>query len=190
MRTSRSRLMAGFALIEALVTIVVVAFGLLGIAGLVSRAFVAEVEATQRTQAAMLLQDMVTRIEANRANGPAYVTGDTGVSTTSTTCNAGAPLAQQDLCQWGRLLGGANERINNQNAGVLVGAVGCIYALDAFNRVYAVAIAWQGMSAGAAPDVTNNFAPNECGRDSFGAANENLRRVMVLPVRLGTLAAI
>jgi type IV pilus assembly protein PilV len=182
MRTSRSRLMAGFALIEALVTIVVVAFGLLGIAGLISRAFVAEVEATQRTQAVMLLQDMATRIESNRANGAAYITGDVGVAVSANPCDAGAPLATRDLCQWGRLLAGANERIDNQNAGVLVGAVGCIYELDNFNRIYAVAIAWQGMNAFAAPQqVDANFAPHGCGADN------NFRRVMVMPVRLGIL---
>ena len=71
--TSRS---AGFALVESMVTVVVVAFGLLGVAGLVSRSFYAEAEAMQRAQAAMLLQDMVTRIEGNRANVAAYVTGE------------------------------------------------------------------------------------------------------------------
>ena len=49
MRQYRS--IAGFALIETMVTVVIVAFGLLGIAGLISRAFVTEVEGTQRTQA-------------------------------------------------------------------------------------------------------------------------------------------
>ena len=60
------RQVAGFAMIEVMVTVVVVAFGLLGIAGLVSRSFVTEVEGTQRTQALLLLQDMASRIEANR----------------------------------------------------------------------------------------------------------------------------
>ncbi len=76
---------AGFALVESMVTVVVVAFGLLGVAGLVSRSFVTEVDAMQRAQAAMLLQDMVTRIEGNRANVAAYVTGDSGI--TGYVCN-------------------------------------------------------------------------------------------------------
>ena len=78
MQTLESR-SAGFALVESMVTVVVVAFGLLGVAGLVSRSFVTEVDAMQRAQAAMLLQDMVTRIEGNRANAAAYVTGDAGL---------------------------------------------------------------------------------------------------------------
>jgi type IV pilus assembly protein PilV len=191
---------AGFALVESMVTVVVVAFGLLGIAGLVSRSFVTEVDAMQRAQAAMLLQDMVTRIEGNRANVVAYVTGDTGitgyVSTTTplgtpaysfVTCDPAAPAVDRDRCEWGQLLAGGNEQIDNANAGVLVGAMGCVHELDAFNRVYAVTIAWQGASAGAAPIVDNNFAPTGCGRDQFG--NENQRRLMTTLLRIGTLNA-
>ena len=192
-----SRLLAGFAMVEAMVTVVVVAFGLLGVAGLVSRSFVAEVEGTQRTQAVLLLQDMITRIEANRTNAAAYVTGDNGLTGYVTTvsgsvtttalavCDPASALAERDRCEWSRLLAGTNEQIDTRNAGVLVGAIGCVYEIDAFNRIYAVAIAWQGMSAGPAPLVDNNFAPNGCGLNRFG--NENQRRVITMPVRLATL---
>ena len=88
-----ARRFAGFALVESMVTVVVVAFGLLGVAGLVSRSFVTEVDAMQRAQAAMLLQDMVTRIEGNRANAAAYVTGDSGITGyVSTTTLSGVTL--------------------------------------------------------------------------------------------------
>ena len=189
---------AGFALVESMVTVVVVAFGLLGIAGLVSRSFTTEVDAMQRAQAAMLLQDMVTRIEGNRANAAAYVTGDTGVtgyvSTTTpsgttaysfVSCDPASPTVDRDRCEWGQLLAGGNERIDSTNAGVLVGAMGCVHQIDAFNRIYAVTIAWQGASASAAPIVDNGFAPTGCGRDQFG--NENQRRLMTTLLRIGTL---
>jgi type IV pilus assembly protein PilV len=193
-----ARRFAGFALVESMVTVVVVAFGLLGVAGLVSRSFVTEVEAMQRAQAAMLLQDMVTRIEGNRATVAAYVTGDGGITcyvartppsgTTAysvESCNPAAPMADRDRCAWGQLLYGGNVRFANANTGVLVGAMGCVYEIDAFNRVYAVAIAWQGASPGAAPIVDNNFPPAGCGRDQFG--NENQRRLMTTLLRIGTL---
>jgi Tfp pilus assembly protein PilV len=186
---------AGFALVETMVTVVVVAFGL-SRRGL-SRSFVTEVEATRHTGG--LLQDMVTRIEANRGNAAAYVTGDAGITgyittetagitaTATEVCNPAASLADRDRCEWGQLLAGANEQIDTRNAGVLVGAIGCVYEIDAFNRIYAVSIAWQGMNAGAAPLVDNNFAPNGCGRDRFG--NENQRRVMTMPLRIAVLNA-
>ena len=189
---------AGFALVESMVTVVVVAFGLLGVAGLVSRSFYAEVDAMQRAQAAMLLQDMVTRIEGNRGDAPAYVTGDAGitgyVSTTTQsgttaynymTCDPAAAVVDRDRCAWGQLLAGGNERIDSRNSGVLVGAVGCVHEMDAFNRIYAVSVAWQGATAGAAPIVDNNFAPTGCGRDQFG--DENQRRLMTTLLRIGTL---
>lgn len=185
---------SGFSLVESMVTAVVVSFGLLGVSGLVSRSFVMEGEATQRAQAAMLLQDMVTRIEGNRANAAAYVTGDSGVTGYVTnqygqvvwaSCDATAAAADYDRCSWGQLLGGNNERIDNRNAGVLVGAIGCIYEMDAFNRVYAVSIAWQGTNPGAAPIVDNGFAATGCGRDQYGT--ENQRRVMSTLLRIGTL---
>ncbi|HEX5638694.1 MAG TPA: type IV pilus modification protein PilV [Burkholderiaceae bacterium] len=202
----RSRLIAGFAMVEAMVTVVVVAFGLLGVAGLVSRSFVAEVDGTQRTQAVLLLQDMATRIEANRTNAAAYVTGDTGVTgyvttvsggvttTTTVACDPAAMLAERDRCEWSRLLAGTNEQVDTRNAGVLVGAIGCIYEIDGFNRIYAVTIAWQGMSAGPVPPVNNapapnGFPPNECGRNRFDdeSLGQTTRRVITMPVRLATL---
>jgi type IV pilus assembly protein PilV len=185
------RQIAGFAMVEAMVTVVVVAFGLLGIAGLVSRSFVTEVEGTQRTEAILLLQDMASRIEANRNDIASYVTGGTGITGPSTACSTN--LAAQDLCEWGQLLAGANEQVDARNAGVLVGAIGCIYEIDSFRRVYAIAIAWQGMSAGPAPLVDPNVSldlqPTACGQNRYGATNENRRRVLTLPVQLGTLGS-
>jgi len=190
---SARRVHAGFALIESMVTIVVIAFGLLGVAGLVSRSFVTEAEATQRTQAALLLQDITTRIEANRANVANYVTGDAGitgyvdVSGTATliSCDPMAPLAERDLCEWGQKLAGADERIDARNASILVGAIGCVYEIDAFNRVYAVSVAWQGPGEGAAPSTDPNYAPAGCGRNQYG--NESQRRLMTTLLRIGTL---
>ena len=56
----------GTTMMEVLVSIVIVVIGLLGLAGLQSRASVSEMEAFQRAQALVLLQDMVDRINANR----------------------------------------------------------------------------------------------------------------------------
>jgi type IV pilus assembly protein PilV len=183
----------GYALIETMVTIVVIAFGLLGVAGLMSRSFVTEAEATQRTQAALLLQDMVTRIEANRANVTQYVTGDNGITgyevinntKSVVACDPAAPLAERDRCSWGRLIAGVDEQVDGLANSVLPGGIGCIYELDAFNRVYAITVAWQGPSSGAEPIVDNNFAPTNCGRDLYGT--EAQRRIVTTLLRIGTL---
>jgi type IV pilus assembly protein PilV len=187
------RVSAGFALVESMVTIVVIAFGLLGVAGLVSRSFVTETEANQRTQAALLLQDMVARIEANRANVATYVTGDAGITgyvdvagvPTLVSCDPAAPLVELDRCEWGQKLAGTDERIDARNASVLPGAIGCVHEIDAFNRVYAVSVAWQGAGEGATPSADPNFAPAGCGRNLYGT--ETQRRLMTTLVRIGNL---
>ena len=48
----------GFTLLEVLITIVILAFGLLGLVGLQTRMQLTEAEAFQRTQATLLLADV------------------------------------------------------------------------------------------------------------------------------------
>jgi type IV pilus assembly protein PilV len=177
----------GFAMIEVLVTVVIVAFGLLGIAGLISRAFVTEVEGTQRTQALLLLQDMAARMESNRGDVAGYLTTIAPITAAAGNCQLEATLVGRDRCEWGRMLAGANEQIAGRNAGVLVGARGCIYELDNFNRIYAIAIAWEGMTEGPPPNSSAGYAPNGCGEGSYG--DEKRRRVMSMQLRLGTVGA-
>ncbi len=59
-------------MIELLVTLFVIAFGLLGLASLQVRIHQAEFEAYNRAQALVLLDAVVNRINANRATAPCY----------------------------------------------------------------------------------------------------------------------
>ncbi len=56
----------GATLIEVLVTIVILTFGLLGVAELQVRMHLAQAESYHRSHAVLLLQDMVDRVNANR----------------------------------------------------------------------------------------------------------------------------
>ena len=60
---------------EVLVTLVVTAFGLLGLAGLQYRVQMSDVESYQRAQALVLLQDMSSRISTNRGQALSYKFG-------------------------------------------------------------------------------------------------------------------
>ena len=71
-------------MIEALVSLVIIMFGLLGLAGLQTRMQQAEFESYQRSQALILLYDMVDRINTNRATVPCFV-----VTTDSSTDSVG-----------------------------------------------------------------------------------------------------
>ncbi|HEU4621915.1 MAG TPA: type IV pilus modification protein PilV [Burkholderiaceae bacterium] len=172
----------GFALIEVLVTLLIVAFALVGLAGLVGRSFATEADATQRTQALLLVQDMVDRLNANRKRAADYITDSTGAL--GGDCATQPNLAARDKCEWANLLMGANEKIGADNAGVLMRAKGCIYQIDAVNNVYAIAVAWLGQTPTAAP-ATNAVYMN-CGQGEYG--NEDQRRVVTSIVRIGSLA--
>ena len=56
---------AGYLMIEVLITMFILAVGLLGVVGLQARAQQAETDSYQRTQALVLLRDIAARINAN-----------------------------------------------------------------------------------------------------------------------------
>jgi len=102
----------GTSLIEVLVTLVILAVGLLGVAGLQSKMGVAEVESYQREQALLTLTDMVNRIYGNSAQAASYVTATplgTGDSQPATCAGIAAGPAL-DQCQWSQLLKGTSEQ--------------------------------------------------------------------------------
>lgn len=183
----------GFTLIEVLVAIALLALSVLGIGGLQSRAQQAELESYQRSQALILAEDIVQRLNANRKaagcyevtagkDGAAYVgIGNDPASRLGTGgcgTNAERALADDDLTQWDALLEGQTEILAGSAAGTLAGARGCI-TYDAANNRYTVAIAWQGEAATAAPG-------NTCASGLYG--DEALRRVVTVDVWLADLS--
>lgn len=85
----------GFTLIEAMVALLVLSIGLLGIAALYVETLRASRSALFRTQAVNLAADLADRIRANRIPAGAYNCGDPCVA--SAGLNA---LAQADLTEW------------------------------------------------------------------------------------------
>jgi type IV pilus assembly protein PilV len=171
----------GVTMIEVLITIVILAFGLLGVAGLQGRMQLAEVEAYQRTQAIVLLQDIVDRINANRRDAMSYVTAaPLGTGNGVQDCS-GLTGAGRDLCEWSNaLLGAAESLASGQKAGAMIGARGCITNLAAtMPREFQLAVVWQGIVPTVAPGSTI------CGQGLYG--NEQTRRAMVARVTIGCL---
>lgn len=172
----------GFTLLEILVTIVILAFGLLGVAGLQARIQVAEVEAYQRAQAIVLVQDMVDRLNANRKNGTSYVTGTpAGTGNAEQNCSVLATVAERDLCEWSNALLGASEKKSGAGVGAMIGARGCITNPGTtMPREFRVAVVWQGLSPTIAPASTT------CGQGQYGA-DDKVRRAMVATIVIGCL---
>jgi type IV pilus assembly protein PilV len=181
----------GASMIEVLVTIVILAFGLLGLAGMQIRVQVNELESYQRAQALVLLGDMAERIKTNAANAPNYVSVNTfGTGSAAATCAAptvAADVATYDQCEWGNLLKGAAEVKGSTQIGAMEGARGCITQAQAADpaagvcapAIYQVAVAWQGQNATVVPSVT-------CGTGSYGT-DDALRRVIATRVSVPIL---
>jgi type IV pilus assembly protein PilV len=178
---------SGFILLEVLVTIVILVFGLLGLAGFQLRATAAESEAYQRVQALILVQDMVDRIYANRVAAATYTdvglhaqpigTGDSEPDPAA--CAVTTARLDRDLCEWSNALKGTAEELSGASVGAMIGARGCITA-GAANE-YIVTVVWQGLVPTVAP------AGTDCGFDTYG--NEALRRAVSMRVVISTLSA-
>ncbi|QNK00348.1 type IV pilus modification protein PilV [Dyella telluris] len=183
----------GIMLIEVLVSMFIAAIALLGTIALSMNSSRSQMESYQRVQALTLVQDMVSRINANRQVAACYSNGATGTVTNTTlpTCStsivSGSTTQQQstanaDLTAWQSELQGAAEVNGGVKAGAMIGAIGCITQTDAVNNVYSVTVAWQGLSS----TVVNSYLT--CGSGSFGASDA-LRRAVTVQVRIGNLSS-
>jgi type IV pilus assembly protein PilV len=181
----------GFLMIEVLITMFILVFGLLGVVGLQARAQQAETESYERTQALMLLRDMADRMSANRANAASYVTTTPlGTGNNNSGCTAPATIVARDLCTWSAALVGAAEATGTCDittgancVGAMIGARGCVSEIDATNKIYMIEVVWQGLSPSAAPPSSVS-----CGASpGYGAAE--LRRAVTTIVQIGNLGA-
>jgi len=177
-------------MLEVLITIVILAFGLLGLAGLQSKIFVSEMESYQRAQAVLMLQDMVERMNANRNAAADYVL-DTAPATLGTgdaqpaDCSGTAAGVARDQCEWSNTLKGAAEVRGGANAGGMIGTLGCVSLIQAENAapsvctpgIYLVTVAWQGLNPTTAPSAT-------CGQNAFGS-DDRMRRAISARVSIG-----
>jgi type IV pilus assembly protein PilV len=180
-RCAPRRSSRGVSMLEVLIAIGLLTVGLLGVAQLQFQMQTAELEAYQRTQAIVLLQDMVDRINANRKNAAAYATAAPLGTASTVDCSAPATLAQRDQCDWHAALLGSNETRGGVQLGAMNGARGCVSnPVTTMPRQVIVAVAWQGVSPTAAPGATT------CGQGAYGT-DDRFRRALVASVTIGCL---
>jgi type IV pilus assembly protein PilV len=123
---------SGFTLLEILVSLVILAIGLLGLAGLQVTGLKNNLSAYHRSQATQLSYDMADRMRANVAGISFYVAGVPSATvitgcTTTTGCSA-ENMAKNDLLGWNTLL-----------ADALPAGVGTI---TQSGSVYKIAVTW------------------------------------------------
>jgi len=183
-RASAQAAQRGFSMIEILITLVVVAFGLLGLASFTTRATALGVEATQRARAATLLADMGNRIAANRPKATDYVKAAAlGATLNDATYCAPAvttTLAARDLCEWNNLLAGSADAQSDGTADALTFR-GCITRPVASDPVFIVTIAWAANVPGVPP-------ADACATGAFGN-DDAFRRILRTQVRVPALTS-
>jgi len=98
------RLQAGVSIVEALVALLILSFGMLGIAGLYLESLRSNRTALSRTAAVALINDMGDRIRANRGGLTNYVLASGTAATSSKDCSTAlctpAEIATWDKAQW------------------------------------------------------------------------------------------
>ena len=177
-RLHTARLQQGVGMIELMVAILISAFGLLGYIGLQARSAALELESYQRSQALVLLQDIVSRINANRVDVSDYASADLFGSGSLEDC-AALSGSKLDLCEWANLLRGNAETRGGNRIGSMTGARGCIRQAAGTSDRLLISIAWQGLASSAG-------ATNDCGKgDSF--PDETLRRAVSASVCVALL---
>lgn len=185
----------GSSMIEVLVTVVIISFGLLGLAGMQARMQTSEVESYQRAQALVLLNDMAERISTNRLQAASYVTASAiEPATVCEVTTSVSSIQQVDTSQWCNALHGAAEFTGTAgstqvNTGAMLGARGCVASLP--NNEYFITVAWQGLLTVPVGDA--NVATNiPCGAGAYDAFSSacassanSCRRTVTTIVRIG-----
>jgi type IV pilus assembly protein PilV len=195
---------SGSALLEVLITIVILAFGLLGVAGLQARIYVMEYESYQRAQAVVILNDIAERLSTSAT--PDNITDTVAVNTAAavvadyaaaplggaagviTNCSSLAGTAR-DICELSNLLNGGGEKQGTGGVGAMDNAMACITpfiatATKAFNRCQAgvqIDVVWRGRSPTIVPIAT-------CGTTGASppyGATDAFRRAVSLRVGTG-----
>jgi type IV pilus assembly protein PilV len=176
----------GFTMLESLVSILVFSIGLLGLAALQSTAKQASFEASQRTQAAYLANDIIERMRTNRSVLDSYAPDDGDMTKVgggsieaapspdcaSSTCTP-AQMATRDLWAWEQAVDGAAVTESGTSKGGLVSPTGCIRQTNG-GQIF-VAIAWRGRT-----EMDNSSIASGCTADGLYGDSDNLRRVLMV----------
>lgn len=179
------RKQGGATLIEILVSMLILMFGLLGLVGVMVQSQRSQVDAFQREQALLLAQDMVNRMAVNKSVAGCYVLAtylgvDQATPPADTTCASGTAAQKtrfaNDMSEWLSMLQGAGTSAGTSSIGGVPDARGCV-TQDATTGIYQVSVAWQGSAATSAPP-----AGITCGSTKYSP--DTSRRAVALTVLL------
>ena len=186
-------------MMEILVTLFIIMVGLLGIIALQGRAQIAELEAYQRSQALIVLSDIVDRMNSNRAtiscfvvttnltSGTPYIGPGTNSYGTPSTCAASITAynnaADTAIKEINNFFKGTSEQLAGNDVAAMINGRACI-SYDASTELggvagtglYRVIVTWQAMGDLPAP-VNMNCAVGEYGGETKRRAVSTTFRV-------------
>ena len=172
-------------MVEVLVSMLILSFALLGLLSLQAKAQQVAMETYQRSQALIILDDMVSRMYANAvAAQSCYLTTEFSElpgewSDTDTEFQGCSEASNRDLAEWNALLQGSGELLSvggqTLSLGAMLEARGCIEQDATDPSLIRVSVAWQGLQDRPTP-------ANGCAADRYEQAGQ--RRVVSMPVRL------
>ena len=125
----------GFSLIEVLVTMIIISFGLLGIAGVIVNSLRNNQSSYARTQASVMANDIIDRMRANRITAEASPSPYAFDNLTATVAPTGAGVPLADLTEWSTSL----ARAMPSGAGSV--------AINAATKVVTVTVQWNDARA-------------------------------------------
>lgn len=171
----------GFTLVEVLIAVLVMAIGLLGLAGLQLTALQQNTSASNRSIATMKAYEIADKMLANSGQLNSYVVG-LGAPPNSGTCIGGGAncsrtaMADFDLAEWKCSLGNWNDDATCTGLGIegpLAAGDGMIVANG--NNFFTVTIMWDDEKTGATgttcPDNPNPNNDLTCFTMQFKPAN-------------------
>lgn len=166
----------GVGMIEVLVTIIITAIGLLGVAKMQSVALQYNHDSSQRSQAIFYIEDIISRMRAvGSANLSSYDTfsasglSNNGVgggqitSEPTPVCDSDNPCSvtqkiNHDLWEWEQIIDGRLELKSGTPVGGLLNAAGCI---QVNNNSVTITIAWDAID-----NAVKTTSSISCGADS------------------------
>ena len=169
---------AGFTLIEVLVTLIIIAIGLLGLGALQLNTMNNSFDTYQRALVGSIVDDMAARI---RMNSQAARAGDYFAGRPDAKDCEQLVGAQRDLCEWHMQIDGDSTKLSSadpleagaqRSIGSPLGARGCIVPLSSSGSGelwVRVSVAWIGVT----PQPHTSLA---CGANDMG--DEAYRRVV------------
>ncbi|MCK9381152.1 MAG: type IV pilus modification protein PilV [Sulfuritalea sp.] len=201
------KVQGGFSLLEVIITMAILAVGLLGLAGLQARALNAEADSFSRAQAMMLANEMADRMNSNltevktstaantgynqQSSGSVPVVFGTGYSndcitvTNNTpalqaTCCAGkASMAARDFCEWDLSIKGIGESVSGSKVGGLTAGRACVFNTGTSGE-FQIDVVWQARDIGVVP------SDNSCGSTAITTRRSGVSRKIRVAVLDGT----